>query len=150
MIFMVTAILIVALIVAYNISSTSKAEELALGWFLPFIIAGSIVLIGFVATGNDPSDGEKGLVQKSVAQVVSVTHSVGDQKYMVEIDKGSYKTVEEYDLSYQGPVMKNSPDKIMEEVYVKMPLMNWAFPWEYHRAHEDIIHFPANEIKVVP
>lgn len=150
MIFLLTAILTIALITVYRSTNSHKVQDNALGWFLTFIITGVMVLIGFAAMGDAPSKSEKGLVQETSTQVVSITHSVGGQKYIVELDKGSYKTVEEYDLTYQNPILKNSQDKTMEEVYVKMPVMNWAVPWEYHRAHEDIIHFPANEIKVVP
>lgn len=152
---MTFCIIILAIVALIIVSNSSKASATAKGVTMAItgtlIIVGLMTMYGVALKAKDvPVNNGQGFTQESVAKVVSVTHAMGEGKYIVELDKGTYKTSEEYDVYEDAPLVKESTAKIVETGFSKMPVMNWQTPWEYHREHVDIIHFPANEIKVVP
>lgn len=151
MTFCIVVIAIVALIAVTGSNASASVKGVTLAISVPLIVAGLITMYAMALKTQDiPVNNEQGFTQESVTKVLSVTHAMGAGKYIVELDKGTYKTSEEYDVYEDTPLIKESTAKIVETGFSKMPVMNWQTPWEYHRAHVDIIHFPANEIKVVP
>ncbi len=149
MTFIISVLLIVVLI--STIWIPKKAKTIMVSVTVPLLIVGLAILYGTALQNQkDTVNDERGFTQESVTKVVSVTHALGEGRYIVEMDKGTYKTSEEYDVYEDVPLIKESTAKTVETGYSKLPPMNWLTPWEYHRSHVDIIHFPANEIKVVP
>lgn len=151
MVFMVSIALFTVSILFDNILKNRKAREWVLGTgYTVATIAMAIFLIYAFGVATGATGGGNRFVPVEQVKILSITHSAGAGKYFVEVDKGAYKTTIEYGAWDGSPEIRDSTQKTVDSGYGVLDGISWITPWDYHMGHEDIIHFPVSEIKVVP